>query len=87
VKRILQDSWSETEKRYYAIVEGTPKNKEGEIVSSLSETKSLRVYSDRHAEQAKLARTKYRVIKQCLEYSLLDIILEQKNGMEYIRIV
>jgi len=62
VKRILQGSWKKVEKRYYAIVEGTPERKEGEIESRLSETKSLKVYSDRHSDEAKPAKTKYRVL-------------------------
>ncbi len=76
VKRVLQGGWKDVEKRYYAIVEGTPGKKEGEIKSSLSETKSLKVYSDRHSDKAKLSITKYRVIKGGREYTLLDILLE-----------
>lgn len=76
VKRQLQVNWKDVEKRYYAIVEGTPAEKEGEIISRLSETKSLRVYSDPHSEEAKIARTKYRLLKRGPEYSLLDILLE-----------
>jgi len=76
VKRILQGNWKEVEKRYYAIVEGAPGNKEGEIMSHLRETKSLRVYSDRHSIEAKRAITKYRVLKQSRGYALLDILLE-----------
>lgn len=75
VKRELQGRWKEVEKRYYAIVEGTPVKKEGEIESRLKETKSLIVYSDRHSEEAKLSKTKYRVLKRGREYSLLDIQL------------
>jgi 23S rRNA pseudouridine1911/1915/1917 synthase len=76
VKRQLQGNWKDVEKRYYAIVEGTPAKKEGEIISRLSETKALRVYSDKHSDEAKLSKTKYRVLKQCPEYALLDILLE-----------
>lgn len=75
-KRTLQDRWKEVEKRYYAIVEGTPAKKEGDIISRLSETKSLKVYSDPHSDEAKLARTKYRVLKSGPGYALLDISLE-----------
>jgi 23S rRNA pseudouridine1911/1915/1917 synthase len=75
VKQILQGSWNEVERRYYAIVEGTPVKKEGEIKSRLKETKSLMVYSDRHSDEAKLSITKYRVLKRGREYSLLDILL------------
>lgn len=82
VKRELQGRWKEVEKRYYAIVEGTPVKKEGEIESRLNETKSLMVYSDRHSvvdstlrDEAKLSKTKYRVLNRGREYSLLDIQL------------
>ena len=76
VKMTLQGSWKTAEKRYYAIVEGTPVKKEGEIESNLSETKSLKVYSSRKQDQAKRAKTKYRVLKRSREYALLDILLE-----------
>ncbi len=76
VKRKLQEGWKEVEKRYYAVVEGTPVKKEGGIQSMLSETKSLKVYSGRHSERAKLSTTKYRVVRAAREYSLLDILLE-----------
>jgi 23S rRNA pseudouridine1911/1915/1917 synthase len=76
VKRKLQDSWKEVEKRYYALVEGVPGKKEDEIISRLSETKSLKVHIDRHAEGAKLSKTKYRVARTGRGYSLLDILLE-----------
>jgi RluA family pseudouridine synthase len=76
VKRELQGRWKEVEKRYYAIVEGTPVKKEGEIESHLKETKSLMVYSTRHSdEESKLSKTKYRVLKSGREFSLLDIQL------------
>jgi len=75
VKLMLQDRWKEVEKRYYAIVEGAPVKKQGEIMSNLRETKSLKVYSDRHSDEAKSAITKYRVLKQSQIYALLDILL------------
>ncbi len=72
----LQGSWTAAEKRYYAIVEGTPAKKEGEIESHLSETKSLKVYSGPESGQAKLSKTKYRVIMSSRDHALLDIVLE-----------
>jgi len=75
-KKTLQGNWKEVEKRYYALVEGTPKKKEGTIQSRLSETKSLKVFIDPHSDSAKLSKTKYRVIKTGRDYSLLDILLE-----------
>lgn len=76
VKRLLQGGWKDVEKRYYAVVEGRPAKREGEIISRLSETRTLRVYSGPHSDGAKLARTKYTVLKHGPVYALLDIILE-----------
>ena len=76
IKRILQSNWQKVEKRYYAVVEGTPGKSEGKIESYLCETKSLKVYSDHHSGTAKLAVTQYRVITRNRLYSLLDILLE-----------
>jgi 23S rRNA pseudouridine1911/1915/1917 synthase len=76
VKKTLQEGWKEVEKRYYALVEGTPEKKEDVIQSRLGETKSLKVYIDRHSDEAKLSKTKYRVIRTGRDYSLLDILLE-----------
>jgi len=76
VKRKLQGSWREVEKRYYAVVDGVPGKKAGEIKSYLKETKSLKVHSNEHSSEAKLSMTKYRVIKQGQGYALLDILLE-----------
>ncbi len=76
MKRRLQEGWKEVEKRYYAIVEGTPVKKADGIQSRLSETKTFKVYSGSHSERAKLSTTKYRVVKAGREYSLLDILLE-----------
>jgi len=76
IKKALQEGWTKVEKRYYALVEGRLVKKEGEIMSRLSETKSLKVYSDRHSDGAKLSKTIYRVVRAGREYSLLDILLE-----------
>jgi 23S rRNA pseudouridine1911/1915/1917 synthase len=76
VKRKLQENWSGVKKRYYVIVEGKPKKKDGEIESRLQETKSLKVYSDPHSDDAKLSKTSYRIMKSGRDYSLLDVLLE-----------
>jgi 23S rRNA pseudouridine1911/1915/1917 synthase len=76
VKIALQSSWKTAEKRYCAVVEGTPEKKEETIESYLRETKSLKVYSSREQGTAKHAATKYRIVKHGREYALLDIVLE-----------
>ena len=76
IKHILQDNWMQVEKRYYAIVEGTPAKKAGEIESCLKEAKSLKVFSGSHSDESKLSKTKYKVIKPGRYHTLLDIQLE-----------
>jgi 23S rRNA pseudouridine1911/1915/1917 synthase len=75
-KKGLQKDWKNAEKKYYAVVEGLPKSPEGKIESYLSETKSLRVYTDRSADETRHAITRYRMIRAGKAYSLLDIALE-----------
>ena len=75
-KQILQEQWPLADKRYSAVVEGVPGKKEGQIVSTLSESKALRVYSVRdQSGEGKEARTNYRVVKESETYALLDITL------------
>ncbi|MEK6528509.1 MAG: RluA family pseudouridine synthase [Nitrospirota bacterium] len=76
IKHTLQNNWKQVEKRYYAIVEGTPAKKEGEIESCLKETKSLKVFSGSHSDESKLSKTKYKVLKPGRYHALLDIQLE-----------
>ena len=76
VKRVLQGNWKRAEKKYYAVVEGVPREVAGEITSRLSETRTLRVYSNRGSENAKPAVTHYRLLRTSGEYSLLDILLK-----------
>jgi 23S rRNA pseudouridine1911/1915/1917 synthase len=75
-KQILQDQWDQVDKRYAAIVEGSPREKEGQITSMLAESKAMRVYSVRdNSGEGKEARTNYRVVKESGEYALLEINL------------
>lgn len=76
VKRKLQDQWKKVEKRYYAVVEGVPGKKEGEITSHLRETSSLKVYSSKGSPEAKYAITKYWILKAGRRNTLLDVVLE-----------
>lgn len=75
-KRLLQKEWEKSEKRYFAVVEGAPKEKEGKIESFLGETGAFKVYSTSLADSEKHAVTRYRVIRPGRLYSLLDILIE-----------
>ncbi len=76
VKQCLQDSWEFFEKKYYAVVEGTPSKASDTLQSYLSQTESLKVYStEEETKNSKLAITKYQVIKRRGGYCSLDVTL------------
>ncbi len=79
VKQVLQDQWGMARKQYIAIVEGVPLQQTGQIVSHLSESKALRVYSVQGtlSEKGKEAITNYQVVKQSptADYAMLKITL------------
>jgi len=75
VKRYLQDTWTETEKRYLAIVYGRLTPPEGTISSYLVENSALTVYSTSDASKGKLSHTAYRTLKEARGFSLLEIDL------------
>lgn len=75
VQRKLRDAWTTyiVERRYMAIVEGKPKEPEGEISSYLTENKAMKVYSTRDPEKGKLSVTRYSVIASKRGYSQVDV--------------
>lgn len=77
-KRILQDNWNETTRKYLALVCGKMPKKEDTLISYLKENSTLLVYSVTNPKDGKKAITSYKVIKENKEYSLLDI--EIKTG-------
>jgi len=80
IQQKLQDDWDAivTKRIYYAVVEGCVKNLKGEIVSSLKEDKSLKVYSSNTPGDGQKAITRYRVLKSSPRYTLLEV--ELKTG-------
>jgi RluA family pseudouridine synthase len=74
-KKILQENWGNTEKRYLAIVHGRLTAKEGTISSYLVENKAQRVYSTSDASKGKLSHTAYKVLRESKGFSLVDIHL------------
>ncbi len=75
VKFALQANWDKAEKKYYAVVEGTPKKPFESIESHLVEDKFRRVYSTHESKFSKYAVTQYRLVKSTGKYSLLDVAL------------
>ena len=76
VMEAIKENWNETEKHYYALVEGIPGKAENTIKSWLIEDKSQKVHSTHETANSKFAITKYRIIKRLDKYGLLDIETE-----------
>jgi 23S rRNA pseudouridine1911/1915/1917 synthase len=72
----LKETWKETEKHYYALVEAVPENTEGTIKSWLIEDKSQKVHTTFERPGAKYAITHYKTIKTLNNYALLDVRTE-----------
>jgi tRNA pseudouridine32 synthase/23S rRNA pseudouridine746 synthase/23S rRNA pseudouridine1911/1915/1917 synthase len=75
VKKILQDKWQETEKRYLTIVHGSLSQKAGTISSYLAENSAFTTYSTPDQTLGKLSHTEYTVLKETKGFSLLEIHL------------
>ena len=80
-KRYLQDEWPRFEKKYYAVVHGTLPKKEGVITSYLAENSIHKMYSVDDPQRGKLAKTGYKVLKESIKYSLveIDLLTGRKN--------
>lgn len=74
---MLKMHWNEqvTLREYFAVVEGLLENKQGEITSFLKENKNNIVYSTNDPTGQK-AVTRYEVVKENKEYSLLKVQIE-----------
>lgn len=72
----IKDKWEETEKHYFALVEGAPEKPEGTIKSWLIEDNAMKMRSVNERPDAKLAITHYKTIKSLENYTLLDIVTE-----------
>jgi 23S rRNA pseudouridine1911/1915/1917 synthase len=75
-KRTLQAHWSETDKRYLALVEGSPPADHGVLRSHLDESGPFKVYSAPSSERTRLAITHYRVMKQFATRALIELTPE-----------
>jgi 23S rRNA pseudouridine1911/1915/1917 synthase len=77
VKHQLQDNWKDVilERSYMALVEGAVKDTEGSIKTWLKESSTRTMYVSRPGEGV-VAVTRYRVVEQTPEYSLLSVQLE-----------
>lgn len=69
----VKEKWQETEKHYYALVEGIPGKDQDTIESWLIEDRSQKVHSTFETPDAKFSITRYTTIKQVNKNTLLDI--------------
>jgi len=76
IQEMIKEHWKETEKRYYALVEGKPGDNEGVISNWLKETSTQKMYITQETEGAKFAITRYRVLKEFPAHTLLEIKIE-----------
>ncbi len=76
VQERLQRTWTATEKRYWALVEGRPPQDEGTIRSWLRENRVHQVRSVPRGPEAKLAITHYRVRRTAPGRTLLEVRIE-----------
>lgn len=74
---ILKMHWNElvVTREYYAVVEGVPEEKQGEIISYLKENKNNLMYSTQDPTGQK-AVTKYTVVSENANYALLRVQIE-----------
>lgn len=69
----IKEKWQETDKHYYALVEGIPEKSEGTIKSWLIEDGKQKVHSTEKSDNARLGITDYKVIRNLDNLALLDI--------------
>jgi 23S rRNA pseudouridine1911/1915/1917 synthase len=72
----LKDHWDETEKHYFALVEGIPEKPEGTVRSWLIEDNAMKMMSVPEKPGAKYAITHYKTIRQLENNALLDVKTE-----------
>lgn len=78
LKEILQNKWNDiTNRYYYAVVEGIPKNNKDTLKNYLKESSTLQVYVS-NDNTGKLAVLDYEIVNKTSKYALLNI--EIKTG-------
>ncbi|MDE6555679.1 MAG: RluA family pseudouridine synthase [Duncaniella sp.] len=77
-KETLQHNWNNMvlERKYLAVVEGTPDPAEGTHRSYLAENSRYEVYSTDNKDEGQLAVTRYKTLKSRNGYSLMEVSLD-----------
>ena len=78
LKNDLQDSWNDlvSKRGYYAVVEGKLDKKQGTYRSWLRETRTNIMYSSHTPGDGQEAVTHYKVMKENMYYSLVDVHID-----------
>jgi len=69
----IQEKWKDTEKHYYALVEGIPEKEDDTISSWLIEDGSQKVHSTTNTANARFAVTNYKILRRIRDHALLDV--------------
>ena len=75
IREKFADQWKNVKKTYLTLVHGYLTNKSGIIESYLADGDDYKVRSVKNPQDGKFARTKYKVVKESRNYSLLEIDL------------
>ncbi len=78
IQHTLQQNWKElvSERKYVAVVKGSPEKDEGTISSYLAENSVYTVYSTQNPEKGEHAVTHYKVLQKGAGNTLLELELE-----------
>jgi 23S rRNA pseudouridine1911/1915/1917 synthase len=74
-KAILQQGWDSVEKRYQAVVEGSPPAERGTFESDLNEASPARVFRAPPSERTRHAITRYRLLARTATRALIELTL------------
>ncbi|NVN96135.1 MAG: RluA family pseudouridine synthase [Bacteroidetes bacterium] len=74
--QLMKDSWQDTKKLYYALIEGHPEVNEGSIKSWLKESTQQKMVSVEESDDAKFAVTHFRILEKLDAHTLLEVNLE-----------
>lgn len=77
VQKRFRSAWSSyvVDRRYVAITEHVPAEREGEIATYLAQSSAMKVYSTDNPDEGKLAVTRYRVMRVSHDRAIVDVQL------------
>jgi len=76
IMQAVKNNWKDTEKIYFALVEGAPEIPKGTLSSWLIEDEKQKMKSVPKCDNAKFAITHYRTLANYGEYTMLEVTIE-----------